>query len=312
MTMTTALISLQNLTVSYGKFHALKNLSLSLEQGSIGLLGPNGAGKSTLIKTLLGLLPFIKGEVEILGWNVKKSPLEIRKNVGYVPEGDAYLPGISVVQFLTFLGQLSGMVERDALKRSHEVLEYVGLGEERYRKMEDLTHGQRSRIKLAQALCHDVKLLILDEPTDGMDPVGRENFLSLVKRIREQAYFSVLLASHTLEDVEYLCDKIVLIQDGEILAQKNLLEWFEGREKNYIVDLHGESSSFLQQCEQEKVFVEKLTETQCILHGVQDTQKIFRLAYAAKVGICGLYLWKPTLESMFIQMVKEKSKRIVS
>lgn len=304
--MTTSLISLQNLTVQYGKFQALKNLSLHLEQGSIGLLGPNGAGKSTLIKTLLGLLPFTKGKVEILGWNVKQFPLEIRKNVGYVPEGDAYLPGISVVQFLTFLGQLSGMTERDALKRSHEVLEYVGLGEERYRKMEDLTHGQRSRIKLAQALCHDVKLLILDEPTDGMDPVGRENFLALIKRIRNQAYFSVLLASHTLEDVEYLCDKIILIQNGEILTVRQLSEWIEGREQTYIVDLYGENSGFLQLCEQEKILAEKESENKWILRGVQDTQTIFRIANQTKTAISGMYLWKPTLESLFVKMVKRQ------
>jgi len=307
-----SLLSLKNLSVQYGKFHALKNLSLEIEQGSIGLLGPNGAGKSTLIKTLLGLLPFTQGEVEILDWNVKKSPLEIRKNVGYVPEGDAYLPGISVVQFLTFLGQLSGMREQDALKRSHEVLEYVGLGEERYRKMEDMTHGQRSRIKLAQALCHDVKLLILDEPTDGMDPVGRENFLSLIKRIRSQAYFSVLLASHTLEDVEYLCDRIILIQEGEILAVKQLSDLIEGKENTYIVDIYGDSNSFLELCKQEGILAEKEIENKVLVYGIQDTQKIFRLACQSKTGVFGMYLWRPTLESMFVKMVKEKKQAYLS
>lgn len=296
------LIHLKNLSVHYQKFQALKNLSFTLEEGCIGLLGPNGAGKSTLIKTLLGLLPVTTGEVEILGQHVQAHPLSVRAKIGYVPEGDAYLPHISAVQFVAFLGELSGMQQKEALKRAHEVLEYVGLGEERYRKLEDLSHGQRSRIKLAQALAHKVELLILDEPTDGMDPGGRDNFLSLIRRIREHAKLSILLASHTLEDVESLCEKVVMIQNGEVLAIKKLSELLTGQEKNYMVELAGDVSQFLATCEKEGIKT-KAEQNKVLLYNIGNPQIIFRMAYASRTATLAVYPWRPTLESMFVEMI---------
>ena len=301
------IISLSQLSVHYQQFQALKEISATLSQGSIGILGPNGAGKSTLIRTLLGLQPYSSGEVKVLGKKVREEPLEIRRKIGYAPEGDTFLPGISAVQFVAFLAELVGVKQKTALKRAHEVLEYVELGEERYRTLEQLSHGQRSRVKLAQALCHDVELLILDEPTDGMDPAGRENFLMLLKRVKEQGNLSILLASHTLEDVEFLCDQILLIQNGEILAEKKLSELMQKSENSYVLLLSKSTEEFLQYCSQEGISGEKYQEKRIFMKNIEDPRIIFQFAHKLGSEVLELSPWNPTLESIFVKMVKENN-----
>ena len=165
-------VDLHAVSVAYGTQWAMKDVSAAFPAGAVGLLGPNGAGKSTLLKALLGFIAPAEGRMRVLGLDVAAEPLEIRSRIGYMPETDAHIPGMSAVTFVAYCGQLAGLPGADAMQRAHEVLYYVGLGEARYRFVETYSTGMKQRIKLAQALVHDPDLLFLDEPTNGMDPEG--------------------------------------------------------------------------------------------------------------------------------------------
>src|SRR6266545_1952368 len=169
-----AVVQLDDVTVIYGKNQALKNVSAKFAKGAVGLLGPNGAGKSTMLKALLGFVKPDQGRMTVLDMDVAHAPLAIRARIGYMPESDSHIPGMNAVSFVAYCGQLAGLPAVDAMQRAHEVLYYVGLGEARYRNIETYSTGMKQRIKLAQALVHDPDLLFLDEPTNGMDPKGRD------------------------------------------------------------------------------------------------------------------------------------------
>ena len=209
-------IRLSRLTKCYGPVRALDGLTADLEGGAMGLLGPNGAGKTTLLKTLLGLVTANEGRAEVLGLDTARSPLELRGRVGYMPEADCYVPGMSGVRFVAYAGRLTGLPRRDALTRAHEVLHYVGLGEVRYRKVDQYSQGMRQRLRLAKALVHDPELLFLDEPTSGLDPRGRDEMLDLVADLTTRHGKHVLLSSHLLPDVEAVCSDVVVLNRGRI------------------------------------------------------------------------------------------------
>ncbi|MGH9329457.1 MAG: ABC transporter ATP-binding protein, partial [Vicinamibacterales bacterium] len=193
-----SVVTLDNVTVTYGKNPALRDVSAEFGSGAVGLLGPNGAGKSTMLKALLGFVKPDRGRMQVLGLDVAAKPLEIRGRLGYMPETDAHIPGMNAVTFVAYCGQLAGLPFSDAMQRAHEVLYYVGLGEARYRNLETYSTGMKQRIKLAQALVHDPDLLFLDEPTNGMDPKGREDMLALVKDIAHNKKISLILSSHVM------------------------------------------------------------------------------------------------------------------
>lgn len=181
--MNDSLLLLKDISYSYGKVKALDGVNLLLNPGVYGLLGPNGAGKSTLMKLLLGFLPFQAGEGSLLGCDVRREKALLRRRVGYMPEGECLVPEMSGVEVTAYLGELSGMEGTEAMKRAHEVLYYVGFGEERYRKASTYSTGMKQKLKLAQAIVHDPPLLFLDEPTSGMDPQGRKELLELVREM---------------------------------------------------------------------------------------------------------------------------------
>src|SRR5947208_2378773 len=203
-------VTLEDVTVRYGKQAALRGVTTTFEPGAVGLLGPNGAGKSTMIKALLGFLVPERGRMRVLGLDVAEAPLDIRARVGYMPESDAHIPGMNAVSFVAYCGELAGLPRVDAMQRAHEVLFYVGLGEARYRNVETYSTGMKQRIKLAQALVHDPDLLFLDEPTNGMDPKGRDEMLELVRDLAHNKGVNLILSSHLLPDVEYTCDPACL------------------------------------------------------------------------------------------------------
>jgi ABC-2 type transport system ATP-binding protein len=215
----TVVVSLDKVTVEYGKNAALRDVTASFAAGAVGLLGPNGAGKSTMIKSLLGFITPSAGQMRVLGLDVARSPLEIRARIGYMPESDAHIPGMNAVSFVAYCGELAGLPRVDAMQRAHEVLFYVGLGEARYRNVETYSTGMKQRIKLAQALVHDPDLLFLDEPTNGMDPKGRDEMLELVRDLAHNKGVNLILSSHLLPDVEYTCDQVVVMDKGRIAAQ---------------------------------------------------------------------------------------------
>src|SRR5687767_14543801 len=210
---------LEHVGLRYGNQWALSDVSASFPEGAIGLLGPNGAGKSTMLKALLGLINPDNGRIKVLDFDVAVAPLEIRARVGYMPENDAQIPGMTAVSFVAYCGQLSGLAAADAMQRAHEVLYYVGLGEARYRNVETYSTGMKQRIKLAQALVHDPDLLLLDEPTNGMDPNGRDDMLALVRDIAHNKQINLILSSHLLPDVEYTCDYVVVMDKGTVATE---------------------------------------------------------------------------------------------
>src|SRR5579864_8876950 len=211
-----AAVSLDHVTVEYGSNRALRDVSAVFPKGAVGLLGPNGAGKSTLLKSLLGFIPPSSGRLEVFGLDVASRPLEVRARIGYMPENDGHIPGMNAVTFVAYCAQLAGLPKSDAMQRAHEVLFYVGLGEARYRNVETYSTGMKQRIKLAQALVHDPDLMFLDEPTNGMDPKGRDEMLDLVRDLAHNKGMSLILSSHLLPDVEFVCDYVVVLDKGAV------------------------------------------------------------------------------------------------
>jgi ABC-2 type transport system ATP-binding protein len=214
--MMSTVVELDGVSVRYGAEWALRDVSATFSAGAVGLLGPNGAGKTTLIKSVLGFLAPDLGSMRVLGLDVRAAPLRIRGRVGYMPESDAHFPNMNAVAFVACCGELCGLPRADAMQRAHEVLYYVGLGEARYRNIDQYSTGMKQRIKLAQALVHDPDLLFLDEPTNGMDPKGRDEMLELIRDIAHNKGMNLILSSHLLPDVEYTCDHVVVLDRGVI------------------------------------------------------------------------------------------------
>jgi ABC-2 type transport system ATP-binding protein len=218
------LFALHDVTKTYGKITALQQLSVGVPLGAVGLLGPNGAGKTTLIRTLLGLITLDAGGGEVLGLDVRSRRLDIRQAVGFAPEDECLFPGVAGIESVAYAGELCGMAWKDALQRAHEVLNYVGLGEARYRRVESYSTGMKQRLKLAAAIVHDPRLLILDEPTNGMDPAGRQEVIELARDLAHNKGMSLLFSSHLLPDVEAVCDHILVLARGRLLAQGDIRE----------------------------------------------------------------------------------------
>jgi len=205
--------------VRYGRRQALTDVTAAFPVGATGLLGPNGAGKSTLLRALLGLIVPDAGRMEVLGFDVARAPMAVRARIGYMPEGDAHIPGMNAVSFVAYCGELAGMPPGDAMQRAHDVLFHVGLGDARYRTIDTYSTGMKQRIKLAQALVHDPDLLFLDEPTNGLDPRGREEMLDLIRGLAGEQGMTLILSSHLLPDVERTCDSVVVLDSGREVAQ---------------------------------------------------------------------------------------------
>jgi ABC-2 type transport system ATP-binding protein len=224
MTTDRPVIELDNLRVALGGRPVLRGLTASLRGRCIGLLGPNGAGKSTLINTLLGFHPLSAGSARVFGRDVGTESRVVRGRIGYMPENDAFIAGMTGVRFVRYMAELSGLPSRVALERTHEAFLYVGLGEARYRTLGSYSLGMKQMAKLAQAIAHGPRLLLLDEPTNGLDPPGRARMLRLIREIRDTEGVHVVVSSHLLRDVEECCDEVLILKDGAVAAQHDLEE----------------------------------------------------------------------------------------
>jgi ABC-2 type transport system ATP-binding protein len=309
-------VTLEGVTVTYGKNPALRDVDARFGAGAVGLLGPNGAGKSTMLKALLGFLKPDRGRMRVLGLDVADKPLEIRAELGYMPETDAHIPGMNAVTFVAYCGQLAGLPAADAMQRAHEVLYYVGLGEARYRNLETYSTGMKQRIKLAQALVHDPDLLFLDEPTNGMDPKGRDEMLELIRDLAHNKRVNLILSSHLLPDVEYTCDHVVVLDKGAVVAQgpigelkgpagrvfevrvKGDLHGFIGALKAAGLECHGADEDVM------RVFVPVDQARGRDDHN--DQRIIFAIAARQKVQVRHLRPSIPTLEDVFAKAVGEE------
>src|SRR5436853_189566 len=238
------LFQFEGVTKAYGAVTALDNLSVAAPPGAIGLLGPNGSGKTTMIRTLLGLIPIDRGSGEVLGMDFRRRPLDVRRAVGFAPEDECLFPRVDGVGFVAYAGELVGMSSKDALQRAHEVLDYVGLGEARYRKVESYSTGMKQRLKLASAIVHDPKLLILDEPTNGMDPAGRQEVLELSRDLAHNKGMSLLFSSHLLPDVEAVCDYVVVLGSGRLLAEGKIRDLKQIHDRCFEVRLKADDTHF--------------------------------------------------------------------
>src|SRR3954449_9244780 len=303
-------VTLDAVTVAYGANRALRDVTSSFAAGAVGLLGPNGAGKSTMIKALLGFIVPENGQMRVLGYDVAESPLEIRARVGYMPESDSHIPGMNAVSFVAYCGELAGLPRIDAMQRAHEVLFYVGLGEARYRNVETYSTGMKQRIKLAQALVHDPDLLFLDEPTNGMDPKGRDEMLELVRDLAHNKGVNLILCSHLLPDVEYTCDHVVVMDKGAIAASGPIdaLKQPRGRVYELRVKMGDDLDVFVERLRADGLECKQTDEDvmRVFVPGEGGAQQLFALAAADRVQVRHLRPSVPTLEDVFAHAVGEQ------
>src|SRR6516162_8495090 len=304
-------VTLEGVTVTYGQNRALRDVTSSFAAGAVGLLGPNGAGKSTMIKSLLGFIVPESGRLRVLGLDVAAQPLDIRARVGYMPENDAHIPGMNAVTFVAYCGELSGLPPADAIQRAHEVLYYVGLGEARYRNVETYSTGMKQRIKLAQALVHDPDLLFLDEPTNGMDPKGRDEMLELVRDLAHNKGISLVLSSHLLPDVEHTCDHVVVMDKGRVATAGPIDALKQPRGRVYELRVktpNGDLEAFLERLRAAGLDCHATDEDvmRVFVPGEGGAREIFALAASDHVQVRHLRPSVPTLEDVFAKAVGEE------
>ena len=305
-----SVVSLDRVSVRYGRQWALRDVTTEFPSGAVGLLGPNGAGKSTMIKSLLGFVQPTQGQMTVLDLDVRHSPLSIRSRIGYMPENDGHIPGMNAISFVAYCGQLAGLPRADAMQRAHEVLYYVGLGEARYRNVETYSTGMKQRIKLAQALVHDPDLLFLDEPTNGMDPKGRDEMLELVRDLGHNKGVSLILSSHLLPDVEYTCDYVVVMDKGQVATQGPIeeLKGPAGRVYELRVKMADDLDLFVERLRADGLECKQTDEDvmRVFVPGDGGAQRLFALAAAAHVQVRHLRPSVPTLEDVFAHAVGEE------
>jgi ABC-2 type transport system ATP-binding protein len=300
------LFALQNVTKTYGKITALRQLSVQVPTGAVGLLGPNGAGKTTLIRTLLGLISVDSGSGEVLGMDVRTRRLDIRQVVGFAPEDECLFPGVPGVDFVAYAGELCGMSGTDAMQRAHEVLNYVGLGEARYRRVESYSTGMKQRLKLAAAIVHDPRLLILDEPTNGMDPAGRQEILELAHDLAVNKGMSLLFSSHLLPDVEAVCDHVLVLARGKLLAQGAIRDLKQSHDQMFEVRVKVDAARFARGLKERGCDVEPRDDLLLVrLTDGQSRDLLWQLAASSGEQIRYLRPQRSTLEEVFLKAVEE-------
>ena len=298
-------IEVKDIHFRYGRVVALDGVTASLGAGAVGLLGPNGAGKSTLLRILLGFLAPERGEGKVLDFDIRRDRAMIRRSVGYMPESDCFVPGMDAVTFTSYFGELSGMPRREAMKRAHEVLFYVGLEEARYRLLDTYSAGMKQRLKLAQALVHDPKVLFLDEPTSNLDPTGRAEVLELIRDIATNRSIQVLLSSHILDDIESLCETVVILKQGKVAAEGRMADLRAIQYSLYEVRVKGDAALFRKELEAGGSRVDETEDglIKVYMPEASDRMDVFRAA--ARTGAQVRYFVKSrtSLEDLFAGVV---------
>ena len=301
-------ISAKDLLVRYGPTIALDKLSVEISSGIIGLLGPNGAGKSTFIKSLLGLVDPKSGFVKVKGLDPRSDFVKVRDLIGYMPEHDCLINDLNAVRLVSYMGQISGVTSASAIQRAHEVLDFVNLDEERYRKIASYSTGMKQRVKLAQALAHDPPLLLLDEPTNGMDPDGRDEMLSLISDIGRTGK-TVLLSSHVLDEVQRICGYVTILHQGRLRGEGSIEDLTRGKKGRFRVEVRGKSNDlkvFRKDLESRYEIVSTQAEGErfeMIIDGLKNRNDLLKLAGIKKVQVRSIRRGRPGLEEAFFETI---------
>jgi len=311
-------IELDGLEVRFGDRVILNRLKAALTGRSIGLLGPNGAGKSTLINTLLGFHRPSAGTARIFGRDIRTHAREVRSLVGYMPENDAFIAGMSGVHFVRLMAELAGLPRAHALERAHEAFFYVGLGEVRYRALGTYSLGMKQAAKLAQAIAHGPKLLFLDEPTNGLDPPARVRMIQLIQEIRDRGDLHLILSSHLLRDVEECCDEVLILKDGKVAAFCNLEEERRANRRFLEIETRGGSgvpsgpACFLEALE--KLGCETAPGAQgrvkLIMPDGLEVRRLYQVAAEQNVQIRRLSHKRDSLEDIFLKAMEVADGRL--
>jgi ABC-2 type transport system ATP-binding protein len=298
-----------SVTKWFGQVEALSNLSVELSPGTIGLVGPNGSGKTTLLRLLLGLLLPSAGALSVLGHDPQVEPLLVRERVGYMPEHDCLMPDLTGVGFVAFMAQVSGLPREAAMSRAHDVLEFVGLKEQRYRRIREYSVGMRQRVKLAQAIVHDPPLCLLDEPTSGLDPEGRVEMLSLLAALSKLGGRSFVLSTHLLPDTEGLVDQVLLLNEGKLLAAGPVDQLLTGRDAETVVRIKGDPAGFAAALSERGLEARPQGSELRVVLRSGDTRPIFEAAYQTRTQVRYLGPSVRTIEDLFLRLVEEAPGR---
>ena len=306
------MLELDKLQVKFGKQEVLKGLEVSLESRAVGLLGPNGAGKTTLLNTLLGFNPPTSGTARVLGFDILKDSAEMKSLIGYMPENDSFVSGITAVRFVTLMAELSGLPPDAALEKAHETLFWTGLGEARYRKVETFSQGMKQMVKLAQAIVHGPKVLFLDEPTNGLDPPARQRMLSLINDIVSKGTTRLLLSSHLLRDVEECCQDVLILNQGEIAGCHNLEEERESKFKFLELDLQGDREAFAAELDRRGCSSAEYADgrLKVVLPEGLGSADVFMAAVEMNVQVRKMEMKRSTLEDIFLRAVEKRHGRL--
>jgi ABC-2 type transport system ATP-binding protein len=303
----TATFELDDLHVQLGGRTILDGLRGALNGRAIGLLGPNGAGKSTLINTLLGFHDPARGTARVLGMDIRQDARKLRAQVGYMPESDAFIADMTGLHFVRYMAEISGLPTEQAMERAHEAFFYVGLGEVRYRKLGTYSLGMKQLAKLAQAIAHGPKLLIMDEPTNGLDPPARRRMIQLVREIRDASDMRLIISSHLLRDVEETCEEVLILRNGRVAALCNLEE--ERRANRKFLELetigaNGAFSSALQQlgCE---CAVFSNGRMKVVMPDRIEIREVYRIAEQQGIQIRKMNHRRDSLEDIFLNAMEQ-------
>jgi ABC-2 type transport system ATP-binding protein len=300
------LIELERLEVRFGRRRILKGLSGSFSGEAIGLLGPNGAGKTTLIHTLLGLVAPAAGTARLGGFEIRREARQLKAAAGYMPENDAFIASMTGVGFVRLMAELAGLPPAAAMERAHEALFYVGLGEARYRRLGTYSTGMKQMVKLAQAIAHGPRLLVLDEPTNGLDPPARERMLELIRQIRASGQARLLISSHLLRDVEETCDQVLILKDGRIAAFCDLNE--ERRTHRRWIELEARAAgpAFLEEIRRSGYEASWLPggRGRLTLPDGLTTRPLFEIAARHNVQLVRLSYKRDSLEELFFRAME--------
>jgi len=294
-------IETDDLVKMYGPHVALEGLNLKLESGAIGILGPNGAGKSTFFKCILGLITTTSGQGKVLGYDIKTQGDLIRSKIGYMPEYDSLDPELTALDQVRYSGELIGMNPAHATQRAHEVLEYVGLKDQRYRKIGTFSTGMKQAAKLACALIHDPEILICDEPTNGLDQRSREFMLQTLRNTVEQGDRTVLMSGHVMDDIQEVCDSIVMIYKGKIVVHSRIEELARQVDEEIEISVWGGSSRMEESLKSRGLSVRRLGRIIRIKVESEDTiSVILECAVESGVQVRRMGEYEPDLEDIFL------------